>query len=98
MVKVVDAATSRAIHLGHGSVDYGVDAWNTIMDFQVLRDARMKRTASVAAIFLVSYGLALLIAPPDRFMFCVEGGAITLFGISCYVLGLHETRRSRPDP
>jgi hypothetical protein len=52
----------------------------------------MGRAVSVLVIFFLSYGLALLIAPPDPFMFHLTAALLFLFGVLSYVLGLREAR------
>ncbi len=52
----------------------------------------MRRSVSLVLIFVLSYGVALLVTPPDAFTFHLTAASFCVFGVLGYVLGLWEAR------
>ncbi|MFZ1934441.1 MAG: hypothetical protein WCB27_23590 [Thermoguttaceae bacterium] len=54
----------------------------------------MRRAVSLLVIFVVSYGVALIVTPPDPITFHLTAGLFCAFGVLGYVLGHREARHS----
>ena len=52
----------------------------------------MRRVLTIVGIFLVAEVVGAVVTPPDPFSYYIATGLLTLWGVSCYVIGLREGR------
>jgi Sec-independent protein secretion pathway component TatC len=52
----------------------------------------MRRAITIVAIFFVACVVGAIVTPPDLYTYYLATGLLTLWGISCYALGLREGR------
>lgn len=58
----------------------------------------MGRAVSLAVIFLLSFVVATVLAPPDAFSYLLTGVVVFVCGVICFILGVHEGAKYSRTP